>query len=150
MGASSSTPSGEGNTRATPHLTPMEQAMCKRLMEEFPQLDQLMAETVVWKYFKDMPEERTTTEQLFHTHATCSRETASRETASQETVTSPSPMEPSPMEPMGATNAHPSGTPPASASSPPPTSGAPPSYPHGKTVAPPSPMGRCAGRPSAS
>lgn len=38
--------------RATPHLDYQEQALVARLMEEYPNLDQLMAETVVWDYFR--------------------------------------------------------------------------------------------------
>ena len=97
MGGSNSTETEEKLERATPHLNNMEQAMVKRLMEGYPALDQLMAETIVWKYYKEHPDERAETERLFATHT------------------------------EGAVikegcNAPPSGTPPASASSPPPTS----------------------------
>ena len=40
------------NHRAVPHLDAQERALVKRLMLEYPTLDQLMAETIVWDYFR--------------------------------------------------------------------------------------------------
>ena len=51
MGQTSSAPGGVEETRATPHINKQEQALVSRLMEDYPQLDQLMAETIVWDYF---------------------------------------------------------------------------------------------------
>ena len=38
--------------RAKPHLDAQEQALVKRLMDMYPRLDQLMAESIVWDYMK--------------------------------------------------------------------------------------------------
>ena len=40
------------NQRAIPHLDAQERALVKRLMAEYPLIDQLMAETIVWDYFR--------------------------------------------------------------------------------------------------
>ena len=40
------------NHRAVPHLDAQERALVKRLMAEYPLIDQLMAETIVWDYFR--------------------------------------------------------------------------------------------------
>ena len=40
-----------GESRAVPHINNQEQALVMRLMEDYPNLDQLMAETIVWDYF---------------------------------------------------------------------------------------------------
>ena len=45
---------------ATPHLTLQEQSLVTRLMEEYPKLDQLMAETIVWDYFRKQQTEENT------------------------------------------------------------------------------------------
>ena len=37
---------------ATPHLSKHEKALVMRLMEDYPNLDQMMAETIVWDYFQ--------------------------------------------------------------------------------------------------
>lgn len=38
--------------RARPHIDAQEQALVRRLMEMYPRLDQLMAESIVWDYQK--------------------------------------------------------------------------------------------------
>ena len=55
MGAGSS--SEEKLERATPHLSLMDQEIVPRLMEDYPKIDQLMAETIVWKYNEELKAE---------------------------------------------------------------------------------------------
>jgi len=47
MGQTSSQVTQEALEHATPHLNQQEQALVMRLVEDYPQLDQMMAETIV-------------------------------------------------------------------------------------------------------
>lgn len=47
-------PDDVGMGRAKAHLSTQEQALVTRLLEDYPNLDQLMAETVVWNYFSNI------------------------------------------------------------------------------------------------
>ena len=44
--------------RASPHLDPKHQAIVQQLMKDYPKLDQLMAETIVWHHLKESDEQK--------------------------------------------------------------------------------------------